>query len=108
MFVRSRLFALFGCDRVTGGLVEIPAFVDRLCEIAAAQGFKVNVEYAEGRKPGSVTTWVRVAWVPADRWRDLPAGHHRPNMRHPYPRSVQELLWVSHWLALFGIDFSEL
>lgn len=90
---------------VTGGLFEIPAAVDRLCEIAAIQGFKVIVEYAEGRKAGSVTTWVKVVWVPADRWQGLPTGDHRPRMRHPYPVSVQEVLWLSHWLGMLGVEF---
>jgi hypothetical protein len=89
-------------------LTEIPAAVDRLCEIAAAQGFKVIVEYAEGRKPGIVTTWVRMVWVPAESWQELPTGDSRPRMRHPYPVSVQEVLWLSHWLGLLGVDFSEL
>jgi hypothetical protein len=92
---------------VTGGVVEIPAAVDRLSEIAASQGYKVAVEYAEGRRAGSVTAWVRVIWVPADRWQETPDAV-RARMRHAYPESVRDVLRLSHWLAMFGVDFSEL
>lgn len=88
-------------------MVEIPAAVDRLSEIAASQGYKVAVEYAEGRRAGSVTAWVRVIWVPADKWRDAPEAV-RARMRFPYPESVRDVLRLSHWLGMFGVDFSEL
>jgi hypothetical protein len=92
---------------MTGGLVEIPAAVDRIAEIAASQGYKVATEYLPGRKPGLVATWVRLIWVPADRWQDTPEAV-RARMRFPYPESVRDVLRLSHWLALFGVDFSEL
>jgi hypothetical protein len=88
-------------------MVEIPAAVDRLSEIAVSQGYKVTVEYTPGRRAGSVTTWVRVIWVPADRWQDTPDAV-RARMRHPYPESVRDVIRLSHWLGMFGVDFSEL
>jgi hypothetical protein len=92
---------------MSGGLVEIPAAVDRLCEIAALQGFKVTTEYVPGRNAGQVATRVRLVWVPVDRWQDTPEAV-RARMRFPYPESVRDVLRLSHWLALFGVDFSEL
>lgn len=86
-------------------MVEIPAAVDRLCEIAAAQGFKVTVVYAE--RLGKVSTWIRVVWIPADIWLATPDSM-RPRMQHPYPESVRDVLRLSHWLGTLGIDFQDL
>jgi hypothetical protein len=89
------------------GLTEIPAAVDRILEIAASQGFKATVDYVPGRAAGDVATWVRLIWVPADRWQDVPAAF-RPRLRYRYPESVRDVLRLSHWLAVFGVDFTEL
>lgn len=89
------------------GLFEIPAAVDRIVTIAAGQGFKVATEYVPGRVPGLVATWVKLQWVPADRWQDVPDAFRR-RMRYRYPETVQDVLRLSHWLAMFGVDFSEL
>jgi hypothetical protein len=86
-------------------LTEIPAAVDRLCEIAADQGFKVTVVYAE--RLGKVSTWIRVVWIPADKWQATPEGM-RPRMQHPYPDDVHHVLRLSHWLGTLGVDFSDL
>lgn len=88
-------------------MVEIPAAVDRIAEIAAAQGFKVATEYVPGRRPGMVAAWVRLIWVPAECWQETP-DHVRARMRFPYPESVRDVLRLSHWLAMFGVDFSDL
>jgi hypothetical protein len=92
---------------MTGGLVEIPAAVDRIAEIAASQGFKVATEYVPGRYAGQVAAWVRLIWVPADHWQATPDAV-RARMRFPYPADVRAVLRLSHWLALFGVDFSDL
>jgi hypothetical protein len=92
---------------MTGGLVEIPAAVDRIAEIAASQGYKVATEYLPGRRVGTVAAWVRLIWVPADQWQATPDAV-RARMRFPYPADVRAVLRLSHWLALFGVDFSDL
>jgi hypothetical protein len=89
---------------MTGGIVEIPAAVNQIADIAALQGYKVVVEYAAGRKPGSASAWIRIAWVPAERWLSVPL-HMRPRMGHPYPETLQDVIRLSHWLAMFGVEF---
>ena len=94
----------------TAGLValtEIPAAVDRLAEIAAAQGYKVTTEYVPGRQLGLVATWVKLQWIPADRWADVPE-YLRKRLRYRYPEGVEDVLRLAHWLSMFGVDFSEL
>jgi hypothetical protein len=88
-------------------LFEIPAAVDRIAAIAASQGYKVTTEYVPGRKLGLVATWVKLQWVPADRWSDVP-DYLRTRLRYRYPEDVQDVLRLAHWLSMFGVDFSEL